>query len=295
MAGISRLEPTRYNPFGSNQPAPDQSNTMNAYRSAIPTQARDYDRIMEGYQGVVNRGNEGSGDLISRYRSLLDKTGAAPADVNYQESAEQGTAFRDLKNLVDTGGLSEGEAGDLRARGMSPIRSVYANMSRNMDRQRSISGGYSPSYNAAATRMAREGSESIAGATQNVNAKIAEMRQTGKLSAAPEYAKLADSKTRGMNDTALANQKNKIDWAGNQGNLLTGMTAATNNQSKPALDALQGMTSLYGTNPALVETFGKQASDQNQQNQTANANKQRTQIGALGAMSGGAGSRYRRF
>jgi hypothetical protein len=284
MAGISRAQPTRYNPFGG-QPQMDQSNTMNAYRSAIPTQAKDYDRIMEGYQGIVNRGNEGSGDLISRYRSLLDKTGAEPSDVQYQESAEQGTAFRDLKNLVDTGGLSEGEAGDLRARGMSPIRSVYANMSRNMDRQRSISGGYSPSYNAAAGRMARESSESIAGAAQNVNATIAEMRQKGKLSAAPEYAKLADSKTRGMNETALANQRNKTDWAGNQGRLLEGMTTATNNQSKPALDALGGMTSLYGTNPALVETFGKQASDQNQQNQNAVVNKQRYKTGMMGSMS----------
>lgn len=283
MAGISRLQPTRYNPFAPKQM--DESNTMNAYRSAIPTQARDYDNIMQGYQGIVDKGNQGSGDLISRYRSLLDKTGAEPQDVQYQESGEQGTAFRDLKNLVDTGGLSEGEAGDLRARGMSPIRSVYANMSRNMDRQRSISGGYSPSYNAAAGRMARESSESIAGAAQNVNAKIAEMRQNGKLSAAPEYAKLADSKTRGMNETALANQKNKTDWAGNQGRLLEGMTSATNNQSKPALDALGGMTSLYGTNPALVETFGKQASDQNQQNQSAVANKQRYKSNMVGSMS----------
>jgi hypothetical protein len=256
---------------------------MNAYRSSIPTQAGNYDEIMQGYRNVLGQGSGDSDALMAQYKSLLSGMGDYQ-DVKYQESGEQKTAFKDLKNLVDTGGLSESERGDLRARGVSPIRAVYANMEREMGRNRALSGGYSPSYNATAARMAREGSESIAGAVTNVNAKIAEMVQQGKLTAAPQYANLANSKTQGMNQVGLANAKNKIDFSANKGNLLQGMGSLINNKNNAPLDALRGMTSLYGTTPALVKTFGDQVSDQSSQTQNAVRNKQGYKANVISSM-----------
>jgi len=283
--GMSRPQDRmrRGNPWGTSEPEADPSNTMNAYRSAIPTQAGNYDEIMQGYRNILGQGSGDSDALMAQYKSLLGGMGDYQ-DVNYQESGEQKTAFKDLKNLVDTGGISEGEAGDLRARGISPIRAVYGNMEREMNRNRSLSGGYSPSFNATAARMAREGSESIAGATTNVNAKIAEMRQAGKLSAAPNYANLANSKTQGMNQVGLANARNKIDHSANKGNLMQGMGSLINNKNNVPIDALKGMTNLYGTTPALVETFGGQVANQSSQTQNAVKNKQNYKSNVIGSM-----------
>ena len=156
-----------------------------------------------------------------------------------------------------------------------------------MNRQRALSGGYSPSFNATAARMAREGSESIAGAVQNVNAKIAEMVQQGKLTAAPQYANLANSKTQGMNQVGLANARNKIDFTANKGNLLQGMGSLINSKNNAPLEALRGMTSLYGTTPALVSTFGSQVANQSAQTQNAVQNKQNYKANVVRGMSRG--------
>lgn len=285
MAVNSRM-PKRGNPWGTPEPEADTSNTMNAYRSAIPTQAANYDEIMQGYRGLLNQGSGDIDSLMSQYKSLLGGMGDYQ-DVQYQEAPEQRKAFSVLDDLQKTGGLSDAEAGDLRARGVSPIRSVYANMEREMNRNRSLSGGYSPSYNATAARMAREGSESIAGAVTNVNAKIAEMRQQGKLSAAPQYANLANSKTTGMNQVGLANARNKLDAASTKGNLLSGMTNLVNQKNDNPMRALTGMTSLYGTTPALVNTFGSQVANQSGQTQNAVRNKQNYKANVIGSMRRG--------
>lgn len=278
----------RYNPatgqFEDEDSQMDPSNTMNAYRSAIPTQAANYDEIMQGYRNVLGQGSGEADDVIGRYKSLLNGMGDYK-DVQYQESPEQREAFKVLGELQKTGGLSDAEKGDLRARGVSPIRAVYGNMEREMSRNRSLSGGYSPSYNATAARMAREGSESIAGAVTNVNAKIAEMVQAGKLSAAPQYANLANSKTQGMNQVGLANARNSIDFNANKGNLIQGMGSMVKSKSEAPLEALRGMTSLYGTTPALVNTFGSQVANQSQQTQNAVQNKQQYKSNIVNRMS----------
>jgi len=283
-AGRVMNQRKRGNPWGIPEEEADTTNTMNAYRSSIPTQGANYDEIMQGYRNVLGQGDGDYNDLMSQYKSLLGNMGDYQ-DVQYQEAPEQRRAFSVLDDLQKTGGLSDTEAGDLRARGVSPIRAIYANMERDMSRNRSLSGGYSPSYNATAARMAREGSESIAGAVTNVNAKIAEMRQAGKLKAAPEYANLANSKTTGMNQVGLANARNRLDATGMKGNLLQGMTSLTNNKNNVPLDALKGMTSLYGTTPALVNTFGNQVESQSNQTQNAVRNKQNYKSNVIGSMS----------
>lgn len=271
------------------RPKPDMnlSSPENAYASAIPTQAGNYDEIMQGYRNQLNGGGSEYNSLMGNFNDAIGKYKNGPEEMQYNEAPEMGTAFKQLKELSETGGLNQQEQADLRARGVSPIRAVYANMNRNMDRQRALGGGYSPNYNASAARMARESSESIAGATQNVNAKIAEMVQQGKLKAAPEYANLANSKNTLSNNIGVQNIQNKTNWMGNYGDLLGkagGMVTAKNNNTS---DALKGMTSLYGTTPALVNTFGNQVSDRSQQNQSAVTQKQNYRMGGLNAYARG--------
>lgn len=188
--------------FGTNsgymsaRPAPPgMQGGYGLYNTAIQQQAGDYGNIMKGYQGLLDKG----------------------------PSADIAASTANLKDLSATGGISDADAANMRARGISPIRAAYATAQRNTDRQRGLQGGYAPNYGAVQAKMAREQSEQLAAGSTNVEAALAEMRQKGKLQAGTAYSDAAgrqDSSTR---------------------------------------EALQGMTSLYGTTPALASLYGNQA------------------------------------
>lgn len=104
----------------------------------------------------------------------------------YQRTlADQGRDYSNImgryQNFADTGGYSSQDLSNIRARSVSPIRSAYTGAMRDMDRQRSLQGGYSPNYMAARARMARESSAALADANTNVEASIAQMIQQGRL------------------------------------------------------------------------------------------------------------------
>ena len=259
---------------------------QNAYAQAIPTQAEDYDEIMQGYRNLLNGGEDPYASLINQYNTQLGSKKNQYQPVSYTEAPEFAQAFAKAQEYANSGGLSEGEQGSLRARAISPIRSVYANMTRNMDRQRALSGGFSPNYNAAASRMAREGSEQIANTTTNANAAIAEMVQKGRLAMAPEMGRLAAGKNELMNQVGLQNAANQAKYGDMQTQMLAGLRAALDAQGGRRVDALRGMTSLYGTNPALVETYGRQNQNQQQINQQGQNQQAQNRTRALGMSLG---------
>lgn len=254
------------------QPVANTPTAESAYSASIPQQAEDYDSIMGGYRNILANSGQGLNDVSSRYRSFLDSGDADFHPATYTQAPEWGDAYGKLKDLADNGGLDAQGQADLRARGVSPIRAVYANAQRGLDRQRALQGGYSANYGAATAKMAREQSESTAGAVQNVNAEIAKMIQEGKLKATPELANMAAGKNSLVNNIGLANSENAMKAAGNKTAALNGYGNAVGNQAQVPLDALRGMTSLYGTTPALVNTFGNQVQNNTQtNNQQANA------------------------
>lgn len=277
----------KVNRFGAPAPTGQQRfSPTNAYSQAIPQQAQDYDEIMQGYRNQLGPGTGDQSGILSGYRNLINQNKGPAQEIAYQEAPEMQTAFSNLNELQTTGGLNAQAQQDLRARGTSPIRAIYDQMSKKMDRNRTLGGGYSPSYNASATRMAREGSEAIAGQTSNVNAGIAEMVQKGRLSAAPQYAQLASGKNSLMNNMTVENAQNKTRHAANQGNILSGYQGAVNSGANNAQSALRGMSSLYGTTPALVNTFGNQVMQQGQMQQNAIQQKRQNKLGALNAYAG---------
>ena len=241
---------------GGNKQGPNYS-LGNAFAQSIPQQSGDYDEIMEGYRGMMAPGSDPYGDVISKYKNAT----SPGKEVTYQQAPEFAGAYGKASEYANTGGISEEEKSDLRARSVSPIRAMYSNMKREMDRRAAISGGQSANYNASAAKMAREGSEQLAGMSTNANAAIAEMQQKGRLSALPTMTGMAAGKNELMNQVAMSN-------ANNRAQNLSGYTTALNSQANRQNQALQGMNSLYGTTPGLVNTFGNQL---NQQTQTSNA------------------------
>lgn len=210
---------------------------------ATEQQAGDYSNIMQGYKDLLAASKNGN-------------------NFAYSQSPDSIASLAMNKNLGETGGYSTQDIQDLRARGISPIRSVYANAQRNVDRNRVLQGGYSPSYNAATAKMAREQSEQIANQMTNVNAGIAENVARNKIGASSTYGSLAQS------ENALRN-------------------SMKNDPLNAQANALQGMTSLYGTTPALVNTFGNQAlQGASLQNEITQGNK-RNNLSTIGTMMAG--------
>lgn len=318
-----------------------------AYPASVGQTGEDYSGIMKGYQDILGEPEDRrTSSLFSGYQDLLARpqtsSGYEPESFQYEESPdvmeadrrlqelysqdrmtpekyqytrspELGKALGTLGELSDTGGYSPEALSNIRVRGVSPIRSVYANAQRNLDRQRALSGGYSPNYGAVSARMARDLSEQLSGATTNIEADIAERVASGRRSMAPQFAQAAAGESAAANEaskinTEAQNRANELqlqkqmsvapllaklasdrselankyrasnvdainrsrefnarnqlesDKLGRETQLsaLGGMRD-TLSQPDKRFEALKGMTSLYGTTPALANTFGNQA------------------------------------
>lgn len=103
---------------------------------------------------------------------------AQPGATPYTPNAEAQAGYSEF---AKTGGFTPTDLGNIRARALSPVRAVYANAQRNVNRQRSLQGGYSPGFGAMQTRMAREQGQETADAATNAEAGISEMVQKGRL------------------------------------------------------------------------------------------------------------------
>lgn len=219
-----------------------------AYNAGVQQNAEDYDSIMQGYKGIL-AGNQNRLDpsLFKDYQ---------PTSFQYSPSAAQTESISNLGNLSKTGGYTQAEIADLRARGISPIRAIYANAKRNIDRQRTLQGGYSPNYTAATAKMAREEGALISDKTTDINAGIADKVAQGRLGIAGTYASAAGNQSDTANRYGRANVEDVNE--ANRFNAANKLDLAKLRTSSDS-DALHGMTSLYGTTPALASTFGNQA------------------------------------
>ncbi len=168
-----------------------------------------------------------------------------------------------------------------------------------MQRQKVLQGGYAPNMGAVQSKMARESAGQIGDITTRVNADIAEKVASGKLNALNSLGGVAGSEnalqnqfnlnnTKLQNDTEAANaeEQRRVDTNNQE---MQKWIEEFNNRSgqqntSNELNALGGKTSLYGTTPALTQTFGNQVLTNNQQNINAvttanNLKNQRANIG----------------
>lgn len=242
--------------------------------AATQQQMTDYSTLNSGYSDLMQKL---SSTPVTQFQT---PSPYVPAQQTYSETTDVAGAVSNLSTLANTGGYSAQDIADLRARGISPIRSVYANAQQGINQQRALQGGYSPSYNATVADLARQESQGISDATQNVNAGIAQQVAAGKLAAAPQLAAVTDELQReqeqiGASNTAARNQAAQFNM---QFPLQVATTNASlqNNNISNILNTLSGARSLYGTTPALSASLGSQAlgqaSLQNTINQDNNQN-----------------------
>ena len=219
----------------------------------------DYTDIMNQYRNIASGGGtmgEGGGGGGGGG----GETGFAPELIGYKDPFNSYAGFT---RFGDTGGYSAQDMANLRARGMSPIRAAYGNAEREIQRQRSLQGGYSPNAIAAQVKMARESGQSMADAVQNVEGGIVDMRNKNMLAGYTGMSDIEKQRLAADLEVAKYNAQAKMSAAA------SASAAAGANADRAAsanaaamgdrFRALQGMTQLYGTTPGMAETFGNQA------------------------------------
>jgi hypothetical protein len=279
--------------FGSNntgtaQPAAPTTSygNPNSFTTAANQQAKDYDTIMQQYKDLGAQSQ-----LNPIVAGKANFSPISPQIAPYQEDDRSKQAISNLQELSQTGGYSQQGIQDLRERGVSPVRSIYASANRNLQRAKGLSGGYSPNFGALTAKMAREMSDEIGQRLTDVNAGIAQNVASNRLSVAPQYAGAAQ---RANEDQTAANQRNADIFNDtnkfNAGSALDAskfnadafMNAQRTNFGN-RLGAIQGQANLYGTTPALTNLFGQQVSNARGLNQ----NQQQIDNQKLGTMLGG--------
>lgn len=268
------------------------------YDSAATEQAQNYDDIMRGYDSILSDTRSRSGQNKLNYVPI-NPVFSQYTPTTYNRTGELNTALTGLSDYSRTGGYSDADVNAIRERSISPIRALYANAQNNLRRKQILQGGNSSNYGALTAKMARDLSTSIGDTTTKVNADIAQMIASGKLSGLNSLASTAGTENALRANIASQNAENAMRT--NESNVNEARRVEELNRTLPLnygsynqnidnsnvddqLKALSGKTNLYGTTPALTSTFANQVLQNNAQNMqavtTANQLKnQRTNIG----------------
>jgi hypothetical protein len=295
----------RYN----NQQGPLADTTAFNYGRGSESNYADYTDIMNNYRDIASGGGSSGGSSgggggggysapsYTAFHVTPERVDAGKLNpIERVKASDPFQAYSGYQEFSRTGGYSPADISNMRARGIAPVRAAYANAEREVGRQRSLQGGYSPNAAAIQAKMAREQSQSMADASQNVEAGLAQARNTGRLAGLSGMSGIdtsrlgaqmqADTFNSGQalnaNQFDLTNALNANQFNANLGyqgqvynanadsqaqsqNNAAAASAAAGNAAAAAastqdrLRALSGMTALYGTNPGMSETFGNQA------------------------------------
>ena len=102
-------------------------------------------------------------------------------DATNRQNQDYGSLMGGWKNMANTGGFTPQEMASMRSRAIAPTRAVYENAMRNISRNRTLQGGYSPGYQAAQSRLQRDTGQQISDAAVNTEAGLAELKQRGRI------------------------------------------------------------------------------------------------------------------
>lgn len=237
--------------------------SQGAYSAAVTQQGGDYDTLMGNYGNLYSKAMGGANG------AELKPMEAKITPASYNRTGDFGNAINKARDFSETGGYSDDDIGAFRGRGLAPIRSIYATALNNLKRQRSLSGGYSPNFGAIQAKMARDQSSQIGQHTLDLNAKIAEQVQAGKLAGLGQYGNMSQAEQGMIQNTNSQNATMGSNVSQFNAKMLADMQLANEankgNYMQQALSANNAAANLYGTTPALVNTFGNQVLQSNAQ------------------------------
>lgn len=185
------------------------------------------------------------------------------------------TGMNYYKDFADTGGFKPGELDRFRQQAMLPTIGAFNTAVRNLDRNKAVTGGYSPNYNASVAEAFREQGRQLSDAALGAENSITNLVQQGRQFGTKGYTDTAQVKVQArmavqqldnqMKEAGLAGmtdiEKTRLQAELENAQLNQNASAANSSaQSRRAefmaglpLEALRGLTGLYGTAPAATE------------------------------------------
>lgn len=211
-----------------------------------------YRQIATGQSGTPGGGGGGGGfSAAGKY---------SPFTVSYTDPFK---SYGGFTNFSETGGYSAEDMQNLRARAASPIRASYANAERELQRQRSLQGGYAPNAIATLAKMAREQGQATSDAVQSIEGGIVDQRNRNMLSGLTGMSGIEGQRLDAQLQAGMFNAQQRAQ--AQAANLSAAERASASRSAASAasdanrMEALQGMRLLYGTTPGMSATFGNQA------------------------------------
>jgi hypothetical protein len=126
-------------------------------------------------QGLKGGAQDYFGDAYNAFLGLSKTGGISGVDLN---AVREPLSY--YRNFADTGGYSEAQKGDIRSRALSPLASLYEGEEQNLDRLRSVQGGYSPGYSGARAALARTRGTAMTDASRAAEMDIADRVRAGQ-------------------------------------------------------------------------------------------------------------------
>jgi len=221
---------------------------------------------------IRNMGN----DPYAVYKSFANGGGLSQDFQNQFASAmsNMDTANDSFKNFIATGGFSPGDIASMRQNAMDPVIGSFNAGLRNLDRNKIVTGSGGGNYNAAVAALGRDQGQALGKTTTGIESNLAQMVQQGKQFGTTGLA--ATSAAEAQAKTAVANLDAQLRLSGAAGmtdieksRLTAELTNAQINEQASAanaqiglskaglqlqaagipMEALKGMTTLYGTAP----------------------------------------------
>jgi len=249
---------------GMDKLTPQLANTTNKfmgnYDTGVGKNMGSYDQIMGNYQNYFEN-PYGTDDMRA---GRGGPPGFTPTQYNapkidYTDPFE---SYGGYKDFASTGGFDEAGKANIRARAIAPTRGIYQRGQENLSRNRALQGGYTPGYAASISRNNREMNEAISDANVAAESDLARMVQQGRLAGLGGMSGIEGQRLGAQFQKNIYNADSD-KWAteGNAGENRFGSEYAYRNSRDnegDRLRALEGMTSLYGTTPAMAKLFGDQ-------------------------------------
>lgn len=177
-----------------------------------------------GNYGDVNSSIDKLNNARNNYGATEQSVGGLQnfAKTGGLDSSQLGNINRkSLTDLESTGGYTDADIANERARGNAGIASTYGNLRDNLTKQKLATGQLGPGWSSAGFKLARQGAQDVASQAQKTEADIHERVNANKLSAG---SKLGDL---GLGTAGLQSQ-NTLTGYTNAGNLDIGKNTSIN-------------------------------------------------------------------
>lgn len=213
---------------------------------------QSYGDVYKGYTDIYNKASQ-PGQYGSYFKNAADTGLVSPENTARMRG---GGVFDEF---AKTGGLSDADLTNLRARGTSTIPSYYDAVRNQFQNQNRIAGGTNPSYSSSLSRIARDQSRGASDAALNTELGITQQRNAGRQWGAGQMsdaeAKLADltsaNKRFGISGGAGyegANRQAQLAAMGGLSNLRESTPSEEFGLYQMLLNNLSGRESAYGQN-----------------------------------------------